>query len=85
MLKTKYLIIGSSHAGLSAAEEIRNHDKKDFLTMGTMEDILPYSPIILPYIISEKVTPDQVNLRDEVILRKRKSILLNEAPSGFSR
>jgi len=72
MLKTKYLIIGSSHAGLSAAEEIRTHDKKGFLTMVTMEDILPYSPTIHPYIISEKVTPDQVNRKDEDYFKENK-------------
>lgn len=71
-LRTKYLIIGSSHAGLSAAEEIRIHDKKSHITMITMENILPYSPTILPYIISEKVHSDQVRLRDEDYFKKNK-------------
>lgn len=70
ILRTKYLIIGSSHAGVSAAEEIRAHDRKSLLTMVTMEEILPYSPTILPYIISEKVQPDQVKLRDEDYFKK---------------
>lgn len=70
MTKTKYLIIGTSHAGLSAAEEIRIHDKKGHLIMVTMEDSLPYSPTILPYIISERVRPEQVILRDEVYFKK---------------
>jgi phenylglyoxylate dehydrogenase epsilon subunit len=70
--KTKYLIIGTSHAGLSAAEEIRIHDRKGFLTMVTMEDTLPYSPTILPYIVSGRVRPDQVILRDEDYFKKNK-------------
>ena len=72
MLKTKYLIIGSSHAGLSAAEEIRVHDHEDPLLMVTMEDLLPYSPTVLPYIVSGKVTPDQVVLRDESYFQKKR-------------
>ena len=46
IIKAKYLVVGSSHAGLSAVDEIRTHDKKGFLTMVTKEDILPYSPTI---------------------------------------
>lgn len=72
MLKTEYFIIGSSHAGLAAAEEIRTNDKKGLITMVTMENTFPYSPTILPYIISEKVLPDQVKLRDEDYFKKSK-------------
>ena len=60
--RSKYLIIGSSHAGLSAAEEIRINDKKNSLTMVTRENVFPYSPTILPYIISERVHPEQIYL-----------------------
>ena len=42
-MQTKYLIIGSSHAGLTAAEEVRMHDTEGSLVMVTMEDCLPYS------------------------------------------
>lgn len=70
MIKTEYLIIGSSHAGLSAAEEIRVNDREGLLTMVTMEDILPYSPTILPYIISKKVIPGQAILRNEDFFRE---------------
>jgi len=64
ILKTKYFIIGSSHAGLSAADEIRMNDNEGSFTMVTMEDILPYSPTVLPYIISGKVSAPQIYLRD---------------------
>ncbi len=62
--ETKYLIIGGSHAGLSAAEAIRRFDYDGKIDIVNKEDILPYSPTILPYIISDKVNIDQVYLRD---------------------
>ena len=65
VLKTDYLVIGSSHAGLAAADEIRVNDEEGSFTMVTMEEILPYSPTVLPYIISEKVSAPQIYLRDE--------------------
>ncbi|MBN2466990.1 MAG: FAD-dependent oxidoreductase [Deltaproteobacteria bacterium] len=64
-MQTKYLIIGSSHAGLTAAEEIRVHDQDGALTMVSMEDCLPYSPTILPYIVEGKVDEKLIYLRDE--------------------
>ena len=78
MVKTKYLIIGSSHAGLSAAEEIRVHDHQGSLVMVTMENTLPYSPTVLPYIVSGRVTADQVVLRDEKDFREKKIRFLKE-------
>ena len=65
MEETKYLIIGSSHAGLTAAEEIRIHDPAGSMTMVTMETCLPYSPTVLPYIVSGKVEEKQIYLRDK--------------------
>ena len=39
--------------------------KKNSLTMVTRENVFPYSPTILPYIISERVHPEQIYLRDD--------------------
>jgi phenylglyoxylate dehydrogenase epsilon subunit len=71
-LKTEYLIVGSSHAGLAAADEIRMNDDAGSLAMVTMEDLLPYSPTVLPYIISGKVSAPQIYLRDAEYFRTRK-------------
>ncbi len=71
-LRTKYLIIGASHAGLAAADEIRVNDDEGPLTMVTMEDILPYSPTVLPYIISGKVSAPQIYLRDAEYFKSQK-------------
>jgi phenylglyoxylate dehydrogenase epsilon subunit len=65
MLHTKYLIIGSSHAGLSALDAIRLQDKEGSLTLVTQESCLPYSPTILPYVLSGQAQPDKVFLRDQ--------------------
>jgi phenylglyoxylate dehydrogenase epsilon subunit len=65
MYHTKYLIIGSSHAGLSAIDAIRLQDKEGALTLVTQESCLPYSPTILPYVLSGQAQPDKVFLRDQ--------------------
>ena len=65
MHHTKYLIIGSSHAGLSALDAIRLQDKEGPLTLVTQESCLPYSPTILPYVLSGQARPDKVFLRDQ--------------------
>src|SRR4030065_2003660 len=72
MWKKEYLIIGSSHAGLAAADEIRMNDDAGSLAMVTMEDLLPYSPTVLPYIISGKVSVPQIYLRDAEYFRTQR-------------
>ena len=62
--KTQYLIIGSSHAGLAALEAIRLLDDDGSITMVTREESLPYSPTILPYVISGEMAPEVIHLRD---------------------
>jgi phenylglyoxylate dehydrogenase epsilon subunit len=65
MNHSKYLIIGSSHAGLSALDAIRLQDKEGSLTLVAQESCLPYSPTILPYVLSGQAQPDKVFLRDQ--------------------
>ncbi len=79
MSRTKYLIIGSSHAGLSAAEAIRLYDQDGALTMISAEKAYPYSPTILPYVVSGKVHEDRIFLRDQVWFDKRNIRFLNGA------
>jgi phenylglyoxylate dehydrogenase epsilon subunit len=64
MLETKYLIVGASHAGLSAVDAIRTQDREGSLTLVSQEKCFPYSPTILPYIVSGKVDPESIFLRD---------------------
>ncbi|MBW2608872.1 MAG: FAD-dependent oxidoreductase [Deltaproteobacteria bacterium] len=68
MSHSKYLIVGSSHAGLSALEAIRTHDTEGSITLITQEVLLPYSPTILPYVLSGQVDKGQVFLMDKAAL-----------------
>jgi phenylglyoxylate dehydrogenase epsilon subunit len=71
MSQTKYLIVGSSHAGLSALEAIRIQDEEESITLLTQEKYLPYSPTILPYVVSGLVDAKEAFLRDEEGLSRR--------------
>jgi len=63
-MQSKYLIIGSSHTALEAATAIRIIDTGGTLTLLTRDAHLPYSPTILPYVVSGRAQPDNVTLRD---------------------
>ena len=64
MGQTRYLVVGSSHAALEAVAAIRMHDAKGSLTVVTRDRHPPYSPTVLPYVVSGRSTPEQVLLRD---------------------
>jgi len=68
MSQSTYLIVGSSHAALSALDAIRIQDMDGSVTVVTQENTLPYSPTILPYVISGQVDPQQIFLRDRTDL-----------------
>ncbi|NVO15264.1 MAG: NAD(P)/FAD-dependent oxidoreductase [Rhodoplanes sp.] len=65
MQESKYLVVGSSHAALQAIIAIRKRDVDGSLTVLTREPRLPYSPTILPYIVSSQKQPDDISLCDE--------------------
>ncbi len=64
MQQTHYLIVGASHAALSALHAIRNHDAEGEVTVLTRDASLPYSPTVLPYVVSGRSEPGRVFLRD---------------------
>lgn len=64
MEQTQYLVVGSSHAALEAITAIRMHDTDGTLTLVTRDAHLPYSPTVLPYVVSGRSAPDNVFLRD---------------------
>lgn len=64
MGETRYLVVGSSHAALEAVAAIRMHDEDGSLAVVTRDRHLPYSPTVLPYVVSGRSTPEQVLLRD---------------------
>ena len=59
MQHTHYLIVGASHAALSALHAIRLHDAEQEVTLLTRDDSLPYSPTVLPYVVSGRSDPEQ--------------------------
>ncbi|WP_174718442.1 NADH-dependent phenylglyoxylate dehydrogenase subunit epsilon [Azoarcus sp. DN11] len=69
---TKYLIAGSSHAALEAINAIRMHDPEGSLTVVTRDSHLPYSPTVLPYVVSGKSAPARIFLRDEDFFARNK-------------
>jgi phenylglyoxylate dehydrogenase epsilon subunit len=72
MEQTKYLIAGSSHAALSALNSIRMLDQDGTLTLVTKDDHLPYSPTVLPYVVSGQSKPEKVQLRDDEFFTQNK-------------
>ncbi|RAU21175.1 FAD-dependent oxidoreductase [Paramagnetospirillum kuznetsovii] len=65
MPDVKYLLVGSSHAALEALRSIRHFDADGSMAMITRDAYLPYSPTILPYVVSGRSKPDSVLLRDQ--------------------
>lgn len=63
MKESKYLIVGGSHAALSALDAIRLWDPEGPVTVLTQEERLPYSPTVLPYVVSGRAEPEGVFLR----------------------
>lgn len=72
MQTTDYLIIGASHAALSALNTLRMHDADGAVTMVTCDASLPYSPTVLPYVVSGRSSPERVFLRDDDFFRAQK-------------
>ena len=65
MPDVKYLLVGSSHAALEALRSIRHVDPEGSMAMLTRDSQRPYSPTILPYVVSGRSKPDAVLLRDD--------------------
>ena len=71
-MQTRYLIVGSSHAALSALHAIRMTDADGGVTLVTRDAGLPYSPTVLPYVVSGRSSPERVFLRDANYFRGNK-------------
>src|SRR3990170_4475365 len=69
MQHSNYLIVGSSHAAFEATSAIRMFDSEGTLTLLTRDAHLPYSPTILPYVVSGRSQPDNVVLRGQDYFR----------------
>lgn len=59
----KIVIIGNSAAGLSAAKAFRKYDKESELVIVSKETGLPYSRVLLPYVLRGKVNYDNIFIK----------------------
>ena len=85
MQQTQYLIVGASHAALAAVQAIRMHDALGSVTVVSKDDALPYSPTVLPYIVSGRSDPTGVFLRDEAYFSKHQvNYLKGAAVTGIA-
>jgi len=65
MPRKKHLIIGAGSAGLSAAEEIRRLNAEDEIRVVSAEDYPPYSPTVLPYLLSGRTDEARLPMRKD--------------------
>lgn len=59
------VIVGSSAAGLSAAEHFRRYDRRSRVTLITKDRGLPYSKVLLPYVLRGSVPYKNLTIRGE--------------------
>ena len=74
----KYLIIGNSIAGVSAAKIIRRHDKDGNITIVTKEAYPFYSKCLLPYYLRNEVGFEETILADENFYKENNINLIKE-------
>jgi phenylglyoxylate dehydrogenase epsilon subunit len=72
MKQTHYLIVGASHAALAALHAIRMVDTEHDITVLGKDDGLPYSPTVLPYVVSGRTDAQRVFLRDGDYFRQHR-------------
>ncbi len=81
----KYVIIGASAAGLSAAESIRKTDKNGAITILTEEAYLPYSRPSISYYLKGKVKENDMALRKPSFYKVNKiNIVTNSKVTGIN-
>jgi phenylglyoxylate dehydrogenase epsilon subunit len=72
----KYVILGASTAGISAVEAIRKADHAGGITLISKERHMPYTPMILPYIISGIIKDEGLALRDDGFFEQKRVKLI---------
>jgi phenylglyoxylate dehydrogenase epsilon subunit len=68
MDRSKHLIIGAGPAALAAAKAIRSTDKSAEIKLVTKEETLPYSPAMLPYLISQELSEQDLFVKGQETL-----------------
>lgn len=78
-METNYLILGASHAGLSALEAIRRYDPEATITIVTAEPDHLYSPTALPYVIAGKTSKGFMDIRSDDYFKRLNANLIKGA------
>lgn len=64
------VIIGNSAAGLSALQAFRKHDSESSVVIISKEGFLPYSRVLLPYVLRKKLSYENMTIRSEDYFEK---------------
>ena len=81
-MHSHYLILGASHAALSAVAAIRMADADSSLTLVAKEAHPPYSPTVLPYVVSGRSDPARIALADDAWFGARQVDVLRGAAAA---
>mgnify|MGYP000850980252 CR=1 FL=1 len=81
----KFVIIGASAAGITAADEIRKLDPGAAITMISKEDVKGYyRPRLSEMLSNEKISAEQITFKNDKWYADRKiNLLLNKTVSGI--
>jgi NAD(P)H-nitrite reductase large subunit len=66
----QYVIIGTSAAGLAAAERLRHWDRSGSITLISDEAHLPYSRPLLTYLLGREIKQEQIFLKSPTYFEK---------------
>ncbi len=66
---TKYTVLGAGPAAVSAIEAIRKVDHEGSISLIAKEKHMPYSPMVLPYLIEGVIDSQKLGLRDGEFFR----------------
>lgn len=78
----KYVIIGASAAGVSAAKTLRKNDKDSKITVFTDEKFLPYSRPIISYYLKSAVEEKNIYLEKAEFYKKNNIDIITDAKIG---
>ena len=76
--KFKYVIIGNSAAGLSAAKAIRSIDSHGNIAVITFEKAINYSKPLISYFLAKKIAIDNIYFKEEDFYKDNRIDLLSE-------
>ena len=68
-MSTQYVMIGAGPAAQAAAKAIRVTDKDGAITCITREETLPYSPVVLPYLVHDEMKQEDLFAKGKALVK----------------